>query len=71
MWRFKKLQRTIPEVLERNVPDFAGQLHLLVHEGVLRLGPIAPAEFMDIRADCDKLKERFITAFDLDELPAQ
>ena len=38
--RFKKLQRAVPEVLEKNVTDFVVQLYLLLLEAVLGKGSI-------------------------------
>ena len=35
--RFKKLQRAVPKVLDKNVKDFVVQLYLLTREGVLSL----------------------------------
>lgn len=63
--RFKKMQRTIPSVLERNVRDFAIQLYLLMHEAVMGLEPFAFEDLRAIAPDADAMHARVIATFNL------
>jgi hypothetical protein len=65
--RFKKLQRMHPQVLERNIRDFAIQLYLLLHEAALGLQPIALSELHLVAGECDEVKQRVLSTFGLDE----
>lgn len=60
---FKKLQRTIPAVLNRNLQDLAVQLFLLLHEAVLGLLPISIGKIEELAGEADSLKERLIKEF--------
>jgi hypothetical protein len=65
-FRFKKLQRMVPEVLERNVRDFAVQLYLLVQEAVLGLESVAPNDLPILEQDCERLRQLVIREFGLE-----
>lgn len=62
---FKKLQRTIPAVLNRNLQDLAIQLYLLLREAVLGLR-IGIDEIEELAGEADTLKERLIKEFALE-----
>lgn len=57
-FRFKKLQRMAPTVLERNVLDFAVQVFFLLRQGVLGLEPFAMTQMRHLGADCDDVHDR-------------
>lgn len=63
--RFKKLQRAVPTVLDRNVKDFVIQLYLLLREGVLSLERLGVPNFEALATKTDQLKENLVHAFDL------
>lgn len=63
--RFKKLQRAVPKVLNRNVRDFVIQLYLLAHEGVLSLERLEIPNFEDLATRADRLKEDMVNVFEL------
>lgn len=63
--KFKKMQKMVPEVLDRNVGDFAVQLFLLLHEGAVGLRPLKPKGLIPLATECDQLKLRMIAAFEL------
>lgn len=62
---FKKMQQMVPEVLDRNVRDFAVQLFLLLHEGAVGLKPLKPRDLIPLATECDDMKARLIEAFGL------
>ena len=62
---FKKLQRAVPTVLDRNLRDFVIQLHLLLREGVLSLERLGVPEFEKLAARTDDMKERLLQVFEL------
>jgi hypothetical protein len=64
-FRFKKLQRTVPEVLDMNVRDFAIQLYLLIHEGVLSLERLSHTSFEVLATQADQLRVDLLQAFGL------
>lgn len=63
--RFKKLQRAVPKVLDKNVKDFVVQLYLLAREGVLSLDRLNVPNFEDLATKIDQLKEDMVHVFDL------
>ena len=63
--RFKKLQRAVPEVLEKNVTDFVVQLYLLLREAVLGLERLNVSNFESLAGRTDLLKEELLHAFKL------
>lgn len=65
--RFKKLQRAVPKVLDKNVKDFVVQLYLLSREGVLSLDRLAVSNFKELAARTDQLKEDMVHVFELHE----
>jgi hypothetical protein len=64
--QFKKMQQMVPEVLDRNLRDFAVQLFLLLHEGAVGLKPLKPKGLITLAEECDQLKKRLIVAFELE-----
>lgn len=64
-FRFKKLQRAVPTVLDRNVRDFAIQIYLLAREGVLSLERLKVPNFEVLAGMTDQLKENLVRVFDL------
>lgn len=64
-FRFKKLQRTVPVVLDKNIRDFVIQLYLLTHEGVLSLERLGVPNFEALATKVDQLKVNLFDAFDL------
>ncbi|MDO9164566.1 MAG: hypothetical protein Q7U13_00525 [Rhodoferax sp.] len=62
---FKKLQRAVPSVLDRNVRDFIIQLYLLAREGVLNLDRLEVPNFDALAAKTDQLKGDLVHVFDL------
>lgn len=62
---FKKLQRMVPKVLDRNVRDLAVQLYLLLREAVLGLEPIESDHFIELATITDELKPKLIHDFAL------
>ncbi|MHC8358643.1 hypothetical protein ACYZTL_26385 [Pseudomonas sp. LB3P81] len=63
--KFKKLQRTDPEVLGRNLRNFTTQLYLLLHEAVLSLEQANTPEFAQLAEQTESLRERLIQEFGL------
>jgi len=63
--KFKKMQQMVPEVLDRNLRDFAVQLFLLLHEGAVGLAPLKPKGLVALATESDGLKVRLIEAFEL------
>lgn len=62
--RLKKLQVMHPEVLERNVGDFAVQLVLMLQESILCLQCSPdPAPLTPLALRCDELRERILAWF--------
>jgi hypothetical protein len=61
----------VPHVLETNIRDFAIQLFLLVHEATLGLEPFAMSALRQIGGECDDLKVRLITEFELEKVQTQ
>jgi hypothetical protein len=61
--RFRKLQVTVPAVLERNVADFAIQLYLLLHEGALGLERLELANYAEIADAVDSMKVKIVSVF--------
>ena len=64
-FKFKKLQRMVPLVLETNVRDIAVQLLLMLRESVLTLEPVGSRQFLSIAEDADELNERMFHVFEL------
>lgn len=64
-FRFKKLQRAVPEVLDVNVRDYAIQLYLLAHESVLSLERLSLASFEALATQANQLKIDLLQAFEL------
>jgi hypothetical protein len=65
---FRKLQRMVPEVVDRNIRDLAVQLYLLLYEAVMGLETFAMDDLRAIGGDCDDLKERMILVFHLGDV---
>jgi hypothetical protein len=63
--RFKKLQRAVPKVLDKNVKDFVVQLYLLTREGVLGLDRLNVPQFEELATRTDQLKEDMVHVFEL------
>lgn len=63
--RFKKLQRAVPMVLDKNMKDFVVQLYLLAREGVLSLDRLNVPNFEDLATRTDQLKEDIVHVFEL------
>lgn len=64
-FRFKKIQRAVPEVLDVNVKDYAIQLYLLVRESVLSLERLNITSFELLATQVDQLKIDLLHAFEL------
>lgn len=64
-FKFKKLQKMVPHVLEKNVLDLAIQLFLLILEAARALEPTTSVEYLSIAEKVDKLKSRLLNVFDL------
>ena len=62
---FKKHQRAVPKVLDKNVRDFVIQLYILAREGVLSLDRLDVPTFEDIAVRTDQLKEDMVHVFKL------
>lgn len=64
---FRKMQQFAPQVLDKNVKDFAVQVWLMLYEAALTLERILPTEAMvGLATEADKLKERLTNAFELE-----
>lgn len=63
--RFKKLQRAVPKVLDKNVKDFVVQLYLLAREGVLSLDRLNVPNFETLATRTDQLKDDMVHVFEL------
>lgn len=63
--RFKKLQRAVPKVLDKNLKDFVVQLFLLAREGVLSLNRLSSPQYEELAALTDQLKEDMVHVFEL------
>jgi hypothetical protein len=63
--RFKKRQRMVAHVLERNVRDLVVQLHNLLHEAILTLQTADPVKFIELASRYDKLKQRMFDVYGL------
>lgn len=66
-FRFRKLQQMFPQVLDRNIRDFAVQLWLLLREAALGLEPIATRELRVLAGECDDVKARLLSEFHLND----
>jgi hypothetical protein len=64
-FRFKKLQRAVPQVLDANVRDYAIQIYLLAQESVLSLERISPTSFEVLATQTDQLRIDLLQAFEL------
>lgn len=64
-FKFKKLQRMVPHVLETNVRDLTVQLLLMLREAALALEPVGSSQFICIAEGVDELKERMLHVFEL------
>lgn len=64
-YHFKKHQRAVPKVLDRNVRDFVIQLYLLAREGVLSLDRLDVPTFENLAVRTDQLKEDMVHVFKL------
>lgn len=63
--KLKKLQTTVPAVLDRNLRDFAIQLYLLLREALLSLEPVNAPTFYALAGGGDSLRVRLIDEFAL------
>ncbi len=63
--RFRKRQRTVAHVLERNVRDLVVQLHNLLHEAILTLETADAGKFIELASRYEKLKLRMFDVYDL------
>jgi hypothetical protein len=68
---FRKLQRMVPEVLERNVGDLAVQIWLMVGEAISALSPIYattdPKQVENLARRADALKSELWNGFQLEK----
>ena len=62
---FKKRQRMVPTVLERNLRDLVVQLHNLLDEAILTLEYSERSKSVEIAVQADRLKRRMFDVFDL------
>lgn len=63
--RFKKTQRMVPHVLDRNLQDLTIQVYLLLREAVLGLEETGVPTFEKLASVTDDLRARLIREFDL------
>lgn len=63
--RFKKFQRAVPQVLDKNLKDLVVQIYLLAHEGVLSLERLNVPNFEDLATRTDQLKKDMVHVFEL------
>ena len=63
--RFKKTQRMVPHVLERNLRDLVVQLHMLLHEAILTLKPANEGAFLELAERYEALKQRMFDVYEL------
>lgn len=64
-FRFKKLQHSVPTVLNKNIRDLVIQLYLLAHEGVLCLNRLDIPNFLELATKTDQLRESLVHVFEL------
>ena len=64
-FKFKKLQRMVPHVLETNVRDLAVQLLLILREAALALEPVGSPQFANIAERTDSLRDHMFHVFEL------
>jgi len=64
---FKKNQRMVPHVLDRNLRDLVVQLHNLLHEALLTLEPVEPSKFVQLADRYERLKLRMFDVFALND----
>jgi hypothetical protein len=64
-YKFKKLQKMVPHVLDQNVRDLTVQLLLMLHEAALTLQPVGSPQFLGIAESIDHLKPHMLHAFQL------
>lgn len=62
--RFKKLQRLVPSVLDKNIQDLTVQVYFLLREGVVAMERVAGAPYLNLAAATDELKLRLIREFE-------
>lgn len=65
--RLKRFQKFVPTVLERNIRDFAIQLHFAAREAILGLEHLDIENFEVLATEVDDLKKFLLIAFDLDK----
>lgn len=64
---FRKMQQSVPKVVDRNLTDLAVHIYLMLYEAALTLGRILPRENMEeLAIASDNLKGRMIHAFELE-----
>ena len=63
---FKKFQRHVPQVIDRNLTDGVVQLYLLLHEAVLNLERLQVGDFEQQAVATEVLRQRVIKEFGLD-----
>jgi hypothetical protein len=66
--KFRKLQRSVPLVLERNLRDLVIQVYLLLREAVLCLENVDPSAFDLYAGNVDMLTTRLINTFKLNDV---
>jgi hypothetical protein len=64
-FRFKKLQRAVPKVLDENLKSIATQIFFLAREGVLSLQQLSSEDFLVLAKAGDDLREEIVRVFDL------
>jgi len=63
--RFKKSQRMVPQVLDKNLTDLAIHMHLLALEAAKSLESVKPVNWLEIGEATDRLKARMLDVFGL------
>lgn len=64
---FKKYQRFVPNVLDKNLKDISVQIFLLLYEATLSIEKLNLPEFNKLAERVDTLKEKLFREFRLDE----
>lgn len=62
---FRKVQQFVPQVLDKNLTDFAVQLWFLLREAVLALERVQSSRFEELAGATDAVKGRMVHVFQL------
>lgn len=65
-FEFKKYQRHVPKVLEKNLKDISIQIYLLLYEATLNIEKLNLTEFDELADRVDSLKAKLFLEFKLD-----